>query len=147
MISGLMCLAMAVYYEARGESYEGQLAVAEVVLNRVASPRFPGDTCSVVKQDLGPADHDCQFSFYCDGKPERPADMFAWTIAISVAEAAERGEVLGHGALFYHTNSVSPSWSQNMRVVGSVDNHVFFTDEPPLSSIRPRARPENLDAK
>ena len=58
-----LCLAMAVYYEARSESRDAQMAVAEVILNRVNSPKFPNTICEVVKQDKGPKAYDCQFSF------------------------------------------------------------------------------------
>jgi len=142
MISALACLATTIYHEARGEPYDGQVAVAEVVLNRVADPRFPGNVCDVVREDKGSGARDCQFSFYCDGKSDKPAEMLAWNIAISVAETAGRGEVLEHGALFYHAESVNPSWASRMTTVGQVGSHVFYTDaEPP---VRPRARPEDL---
>ena len=73
MIGTAMCLAMAIYYETRSEQNpDAGLAVAEVILNRVEDRRWPNDVCAVIKQDKGPKDHDCQFSFYCDGKPERP---------------------------------------------------------------------------
>ena len=83
MISPLLCVAMAVYFEARGESQvAGHIAIAEVIENRVRDSRFPDDHCSVVfdaKRWAGhPLKSQCQFTFYCDGKPE-----VVWDHAVS----------------------------------------------------------------
>lgn len=78
------CLAKAVYFEARGESLQGQVAVAEVILNRVESPRYPHSVCGVVQQ----AGHGgCQFSFTCDGHPDRMRDAHAADLAGRIARA------------------------------------------------------------
>jgi spore germination cell wall hydrolase CwlJ-like protein len=126
MLTAATCLAMAVYYEARGEHPDAQLAVAEVVMNRVADPRFAGDVCGVVKEDWGPAAHDCQFSFWCDGLPEKPADAVAWSIARDIAQKALDGDVLGHGATHYHAVSVHPWWADTLEPVGMIGNHIFY---------------------
>ena len=126
MITAATCLAMAVYFEARGEHPDAQLAVAEVVMNRVADPRFAGDVCGVVKEDWGPAAHDCQFSFYCDGLPEKPADAVAWSTARDIAQKALDGDVLGHGATHYHAVSVHPWWADTLEPVGMIGNHIFY---------------------
>ncbi len=126
MITAATCLAMAIYYEARGEHPDAQLAVAEVVMNRVVDPRFAGDICSVVKEDWGPASHDCQFSFYCDGLPEDPKDTVAWATARDIAQKALDGEVLGHGATHYHATSVHPWWADTLEPVGMIGNHIFY---------------------
>lgn len=126
MITAATCLAMAVYYEARGEQPDAQLAVAEVVMNRVTDPRFAGDVCSVVKEDWGPATYDCQFSFWCDGLPERPADAVAWSTARDIAQKALDGDVLGHGATHYHAVSVHPWWADTLEPVGMIGNHIFY---------------------
>lgn len=132
MTSALLCLATAVYFEARSEPLLGQFAVAEVIVNRAESDRFPDTICGVVTQDLGPAPYDCQFSFYCDGKPEVMSEKAAWerakAIARDVLNTPDAPDVSG-GALFYHTTSVSPRWSRNMEVVASYGKHVFFSDE------------------
>ena len=126
MITAATCLAMAVYFEARGEHPDAQLAVAEVVMNRVVDPRFAGDVCSVVKEDWGPAAHDCQFSFYCDGLPEEPNDTVAWATARDIAQRALDGDVLGHGATHYHAVSVHPWWADTLEPVGMIGNHIFY---------------------
>jgi spore germination cell wall hydrolase CwlJ-like protein len=108
MITAATCLAMALYYEARSEGPDGMLAVAEVIINRVQHPDFPGTVCEVVKEDRGPEAHDCQFSFYCDGKGENPRDLVAWSTARDIADQALDGNVLGHGATYYHATSVHP---------------------------------------
>jgi spore germination cell wall hydrolase CwlJ-like protein len=148
MITAATCLAMALYYEARGEGPDGMLAVAEVIINRVQHPDFPGTVCEVVKEDRGPEPWDCQFSFYCDGKPERPTDVVAWSTARDIAAQAMDGEVLGHGATYFHATSVHPFWADIFTPVGQVGAHIFYTDETrcvlPLCSPRPTPRPEGL---
>lgn len=132
MTSALLCLAMAVYYEARSEPLPGQYAVAEVIVNRRDSDRFPDTVCSVVKQDLGPKEHDCQFSFYCDGLPENPKEEIPYLYAQIIAHEILRDEYdssYAGGALFYHTRDVSPSWSKNMTVTNELGDHIFMTDE------------------
>lgn len=149
MITAATCLAMAVYYEARGEHADGQLAVAEVVINRVQSPDFPGTVCEVVKQDTGPKKYDCQFSFYCDGKPEDPKEIAAWSTAKDIAEMALRGEVLDHGATFYHATGVKPYWAKHFEFVGRIGDHMFYNGDinkkdwkrKDISMPRPRLRP------
>ena len=149
MITAATCLAMAVYYEARGEHLDGQLAVAEVVINRVKSPDFPATVCEVVKQDTGPKKYDCQFSFYCDGKPERPKEIAAWSTAKDIANMALRGEVLDHGATFYHAIEVKPYWAKHFEFVGRIGDHMFYNGDinkkdwkrKDISLPRPRLRP------
>jgi spore germination cell wall hydrolase CwlJ-like protein len=78
----LMCVAMAVYFEARGEPTAGQIAVAQVIRNRIEDPRYPDNACDVVKQGYYwngiPIRNKCQFSFYCDGKSDDPKNKQAW---------------------------------------------------------------------
>ena len=129
MIFSSMCLAMALYYEARGENYDSGIAVAEVILNRVEDERWPNDICAVVKQDTGSKEHDCQFSFYCDGKPEKPTNLDAWFRAKEQARDALNGNTLGHGALYYHAHYVKPIWTHKLRKVGKIGGHIFYTDK------------------
>lgn len=129
ILTGATCLALTVYYEARGENPDGQLAVAEVVMNRVQDPRFAGDVCSVVAEDWGAEPHDCQFSFMCDGKPEEPEDFIAWAVARDIANKALAGDVLGHGATHYHADYVSPWWADTLTPVGKVGSHIFYVWE------------------
>lgn len=129
MIAASMCLAMALYYEARGESYDAGLAVAEVILNRVEDTRWPDNICAVVKQDTGPKGYDCQFSFYCDGKPEKPTNLELWFRAKEQAREALNGKTLGHGALYYHADYAKPIWRHKLQEVGKIGRHVFYTDK------------------
>lgn len=146
MFTAATCLAMALYYEARSEGPDGMLAVAEVVINRVQHPDFPGTVCEVIKEDRGPEAYDCQFSFYCDGLPERPTDLVAWSTARDIAAQALDGEVLGHGATYYHATSVHTFWADIFTPVGQIGDHIFYTDGQCLlalgCSLRPAMRPE-----
>lgn len=121
------CLAEALYFEARGEDLWGQIAVAEVILNRVDSPRFPEDVCSVVRDGTGRR-HRCQFSYYCDGKVEAIENQAAFErikkIAAMMIEG--RARVLTSGAVFYHTDAVAPSWMNAMRQTTIIGDHIFY---------------------
>jgi len=116
------CLATAVYFEARGESVEGQLAVARVVMNRATSGRYPPDWCSVVKQ---PA----QFSFVRNGEfPAADTNSLAWRRAEAVAELAVTNIIpsLGNDVLWYHADYVAPSWGHRLSVVEKIGAHIFY---------------------
>lgn len=114
------CLAVAVYFESKGESLAGQLAVAEVVLNRAASGRFPSTLCGVVKQPS-------QFSFVRGGQlPTVNRDTIHWREAVAIARIA-RQEMARSGvgdALYFHARRVSPRWS--MTCVAAIGNHIFY---------------------
>jgi N-acetylmuramoyl-L-alanine amidase len=115
------CLAGAVYFEAKGEPLAGQLSVAEVVLNRARSGRFPDSVCAVVKQRG-------QFSFVRGGRmPAIARSSEAWRRAVAVASIALDELVDGHarGALFFHARRVSPRW-RGLTRVASVGNHIFY---------------------
>ena len=116
------CLATAVYFEARGESLEGQLAVAHVVMNRATSGRYPPDWCSVVKQ---PA----QFSFVRHGQfPQADTNSEAWKKAEAVAELAAANVVpsVGTDVLWYHADYVAPAWRHNLQEVEQIGAHIFY---------------------
>ena len=116
------CLANAVYFEARGESVEGQLAVARVVINRAASGRYPSDWCSVVKQ---PA----QFSFVRHGQfPQADTNCEAWRKAEAVAELAVANIVpsVGPNVLWYHADYVAPAWRHGLQEVQQIGAHIFY---------------------
>ena len=112
MTPALVCLALAVYYEARSEPLPGQVAVAEVVLNRVEHSAYPSTICEVV-QEGGTVRNRCQFSYWCDGKPESPLDYRAWRLARVVAKLTYNGVVSADigNSMHYHTTYVSPYWS------------------------------------
>ena len=116
------CLATAVYFEARGESLEGQLAVARVVMNRASSGRYPPDWCGVVKQ---PA----QFSFVRHGEfPTIDLGSAAWQKAEAIAKLAAANIVpsLGSDVLWYHANYVAPAWRRSLQEVEKIGAHIFY---------------------
>ncbi len=121
------CLTEALYFEARGEDLRGQIAVAEVILNRVDSPRFPDSVCAVVEQGSGRRNA-CQFSYYCDGKAESFANTRALErvgkLAYMMIEG--RARVLTDGATFYHTDAVLPRWAAAMEQTTVIGDHIFY---------------------
>ena len=129
------CLTEALYFEARGEEPTGQFAVAEVILNRVDSLRFPGSVCAVVNQGTG-RKWACQFTYTCDGIPETVSDRRAWTRMGKIARLALDGapRELTHGALFYHTRAVAPSWSRVFSRTTTIGAHHFYSPETQLAS-------------
>ncbi|HYU96535.1 MAG TPA: cell wall hydrolase, partial [Sphingomicrobium sp.] len=118
------CLANAVYFEARGEPLRGQLAVAEVVMNRAASGRYPASLCGVVAQ---PA----QFSFVRRGRmPRADRASEAWRRAVGVARVAAEGmapRLLPPSCLWYHANYVSPSWGHRLAESARIGLHIFYS--------------------
>lgn len=120
--AALTCLALNVYYEARSEPLEGQLAVAEVTLNRVASSRYPDDICGVVYQRK-------QFSWTHDGKSDTPDDMEAWKVAKSIATIATKElvpAVTTKDTLHYHADYVTPHWARGKEPVAAHGRHLFY---------------------
>lgn len=115
----LRCLAGAVYFESRGESLPGQLAVAHVVINRAKSNRFPSSMCGVVFQRS-------QFSFVRGGKMPKIREGRQWDNAIAIAQIAMNESWKNHapGALFFHARYVSPGWRKTR--VAQIDNHIFY---------------------
>ena len=124
----LKCLAMAVYFEARGEPERGQAAVAQVILNRVDSDAYPDTVCDVVYQNQHRRNA-CQFSFACDGLAETIREKKAWSKAKEIADDVANGReflaAIGT-ATHYHARSVNPSWAKRLRRVGLIGRHVFY---------------------
>ncbi|MEM9623323.1 MAG: cell wall hydrolase [Pseudomonadota bacterium] len=118
------CLALAMYWEARGEINRGMAAVGAVVLNRVADSRFPDSVCTVVKQ--GGETPPCQFSWWCDGKSDRPRHAKSWQRALSIADDLlhNRHYDTVRGALFFHSASIRPKW--RYKRVARIGQHVFY---------------------
>lgn len=123
----LNCLAQAVYFEARGESQRGQVAVAEVVMNRVRSGYYPNSVCGVVYQgshrSIG-----CQFTFTCDGSLGHRPRGRAWERAQRVATAVMMGYTrpITQNATHYHTHAVNPVWNSGLVRTTSIGDHVFY---------------------
>lgn len=114
------CLASTVYYESKGEPLAGQLAVAQTILNRAHSGRFPETACGVVRQHG-------QFSFLRAGAiPTPPRGSAAWATAVAIAVIAERGlwKQTAPDALYFHAASVSPGWGRQR--VAALGHHIFF---------------------
>ena len=121
------CLSEALYFEARGEDLWGQIAVAEVILNRVDSPRFPNSVCSVIRDGTGRRNR-CQFSYYCDGKVESIGNPSAYERVKKIAAMMIEGRAraLTNGATFYHTDAVTPSWMSAMQQTTVIGDHIFY---------------------
>jgi len=121
------CLAEALYFEARGESLKGQIAVAEVILNRVESKRFPNSVCGVIRQGTG-RKYACQFTYTCDGLPENVNEPAAYKrvgkVARMMLDGAPRN--LSGGALFYHTTAVNPRWARSFQRTTRLGVHLFY---------------------
>lgn len=129
----LMCLAKNIYFEARNQSFRGQIAVAQVTLNRVNDERFPNSVCLVVtqakKDSRGkPLRNKCQFSWYCDGKSDRMLESEEKYYAISIAKNALMGNYLDvtNGATHYHSTAVSPVWRKQFTKVAAIEDHIFY---------------------
>lgn len=123
----LDCLTAAIYYEAASEPDQGQRAVAQVILNRVAHPAFPNTVCGVVYQG-SERTTGCQFSFTCDGSLARIPNRMFWARAMDVARAALSGYVERSVGLatHYHTIAVHPAWDAEMNRINVIGAHIFF---------------------
>lgn len=120
------CLARTVYHEARGESLNGQRAVAHVVINRVTSNRFPNDICSVVEQPLH--DSGCQFSYFCDGVSDTPNDDDAYAQSVKIAIEVMSGisaDMTG-GATFFVARGSETPWHNKLKATGVIGEHSFY---------------------
>lgn len=128
----MKCLAEAVYFEARSEPEQGQIAVAQVVLNRARHENYPGSVCGVVYQNahryLG-----CQFTFACEGKRLRITEPESWRVAQRVAEAVVSGSAyladVG-AATHYHADYVRPHWARRLKRMEVVGRHTFYKLRP-----------------
>jgi len=117
------CLSLNVYWEARNQSIAGQIAVAQVTLNRARDRRYPNDICEVVYEHK-------QFSWYWDGKSDAPREPRAWETSMLVASAAMAGS--GHaelqGVMHYHAVYSKPYWRSYMTHVATIGDHIFYSD-------------------
>ena len=136
----LQCLAKNIFFEARNQSIAGQVAVAWVTLNRVGAERFPDTICGVVHQANrdsagNPIRHQCQFSWYCDGRsdriPNNSVAQRAWENAQLIAEVVlldyARGRISPVAdATMYHAQYVEPYWAEDYELVDVIGDHVFY---------------------
>ena len=134
--TAFLCLALNTYHEAKNQSMVGQIAVAEVVMNRVADSRYPNTVCEVVKQgpkykgsDV-PVRHKCQFSWFCDGKSDEPKrDSKEWRMAQEYARIVLSGRIVldvTEGATHYHATYVKPSWAKTKTRTTRIEKHIFY---------------------
>lgn len=122
MSQQMRCLAGAVYFEARGEALAGQLAVAQVIINRTEDGRFPRSYCGVVAQPG-------QFSFMRGSRmPAVREGSGAWERAVAIAHIADKGlwESEAGGAVFFHARYVNPGWTRSKTRLAQIDTHIFY---------------------
>ena len=138
--TAFICLALNTYHEAKNQSMVGQIAVAEVVMNRVQDKRFPNSVCEVVKQGPTrpswedpkkeyPIKHRCQFSWYCDGKSDIPKNEKAWKKAQDYAYLVLYNRIaidVTEGATHYHATYVKPSWAKTKTRTTRIESHIFY---------------------
>lgn len=124
----LHCLTMNIYHESRSESRAGQIAVASVTLNRVKSKKFPETVCGVVKQGGQKRRNRCQFSWWCDGKDDKPTNNKAWNRAMEIGRLSLLGIIDDPtgGALYYHADYVQPNWSRVFERSARIGKHLFY---------------------
>lgn len=121
------CMTQALYFEARGESLAGQIAVAEVILNRVDDRRYPSSICGVIRQGMERRNA-CQFSYLCDGLPEHVGERDAWERAGNIARLMMDGRprYVTDGATHYHATSVNPGWASRLIQTVWIGDHKFY---------------------
>ena len=128
------CLALNIYHEARNQPLVGKLAVAQVTMNRVEHDNFPDNVCAVVMQGFytnnHPIKNKCQFSWWCDGKSDKPKDKQAWQQAQYLAYQLLDGLFVGidlvEGATHYHAIYVKPYWIKKKTMVRKIADHIFY---------------------
>ena len=138
--TAFICLALNTYQEAKNQSLVGQVATAQVVMNRVEDNRFPSTVCEVVKEGPTrpswedpekeyPIKHRCQFSWYCDGKDDTPKNEKAWKKAQDVAFLVLYNKIqldVTEGATHYHATYVKPSWARTKKRTTRIEKHIFY---------------------
>ena len=134
--TALMSMALNMYHEAKNQSMLGQLAVGQVVMNRVEDKRFPDNVCDVVTEAVTykgtdkPVLHKCQFSWYCDGQKDEPDfDSKEWWDAKEYASIVLSGTIIldvTEGATHYHATYVRPAWAKTKTKTTRIDRHIFY---------------------
>jgi spore germination cell wall hydrolase CwlJ-like protein len=121
-------MALALYHEARGQGRTAMAAVGHVIRNRKNDRDFPATICGVVK--AGGETPPCQFSFWCDGRPDTPTEREAFALAQQVADRVLAGVSTDptDGALYFHTERVSPSWASSFRETHRSGGHIFLAE-------------------
>ena len=134
--TALMCMALNMYHEAKNQSMLGQLAVGQVVMNRVEDKRFPDNVCDVITEAVTykgtdkPVLHKCQFSWYCDGQKDEPDfDSKEWWDAKEYSSIFLSGTIMldvTEGATHYHATYVRPAWAKTKTKPTRIDRHIFY---------------------
>ena len=134
--TAFMCMALNIYHEAKNQSMLGQIAVGQVVMNRVADSRFPDNVCDVVTEAVTykgtnkPVLHKCQFSWWCDGQKDEPDfTSNAWWNAQEYASIVLSGTIaldVTEGATHYHATYVRPAWAKTKTKTTRIDKHIFY---------------------
>ena len=129
-------MALNMYHEAKNQSMLGQLAVGQVVMNRVEDKRFPDNVCDVVTEAVTykgtdkPVLHKCQFSWYCDGQKDEPDfDSKEWWDAKEYASIVLSGTIMldvTEGATHYHATYVRPAWAKTKTKTTRIDRYIFY---------------------
>ena len=124
------CLALNIYFEARSEPEMGQRAVGHVVMNRVAHSGYPSSVCEVVQQGGEQQLHRCQFSWWCDGRSDKPENKKVWARSLRLARMIYLGilEDTTEGALWYHATYVTPYWSKILLRGERIGQHIFYLE-------------------
>lgn len=128
------CLAQNIYFEARGSNFADKVSVADVVLNRVQDTRYPNTICEVVYQGRQDENgnmirHQCQFSWYCDGRSDVAGDEDLWQEALLISwNMVHHGRYRGltEGATHYHATYVNPRWARDLQLVGRIGAHIYY---------------------
>ena len=132
-----VCMAKNIYFEAGNQPLAGKIAVAQVVMNRVANRDYPDNICGVIYQSKWrtnwqgnpvPVRNMCQFSWFCDGKSDEPVDSATWLASLEVAQAVAWGEYgdITEGATHYHSDSVNPYGADSLNETVGINNHLFY---------------------
>jgi N-acetylmuramoyl-L-alanine amidase len=134
--TALMCMAVNIYHEAGNQSMIGQMAVGQVVLNRVEDSRFPDTVCEVVKEAVTyknsnkPVRWKCQFTWFCDGKKDEPNfESKTWSAALENASILLTKTIvldITEGATHYHATYVRPAWAKTKTKTTRIDRHIFY---------------------
>ena len=126
------CLAKNIYWEARNQSIQGMYAVADVTLNRVKDSRWPSTICAVVKQrDQRRGKWICQFSWFCDGLSDTPAQAAVYNLCYMIAYVRAKDKdspVLPNNVYWYHNNKVDPYWANAYSHEVTIGDHLFYSD-------------------
>ena len=138
--TAFLCLALNTYHEAKNQSMIGQIATAQVVMNRVMDDRYPNTVCEVVKQGPTrpswkdpnkriPVKHKCQFSWYCDGKSDVPKKKKAWKKAQDYSYLVLSNRIyidVTEGSTLYHATYVKPAWAKTKTRTARIETHIFY---------------------